>query len=396
MATLRCFSRVSQLYRYGSAVGITASRVQSSPLIRATPVRLMSALSPEFEDAKARLGTLKEDPGNEAKLKIYALFKQSTTGAVNTKRPGMMDFVGRAKWDAWNSLGNMSQGDAQKAYIDLINSLVKEQGGPEPEAQAESGQKYQNLLVTCEDGLRTITLNRPKKMNAITREMYDEWVAALDEAAADPKTVVTAITGAGKYYCSGNDLSNFTNIDMSKIHELAKDSGVLLERFVSAFIEFPKPLVAVVNGPAVGVSVTIMGLFDAIYSTDAATFNTPFSALGQSPEGCSSYIFPKLMGFAKASELLMFNKKLTAHQACELGLVTEVFPDATFQQEVWPKLKAYAKLPPKSLIYSKALIRDVERETLHKVNVAECDRLVERWTSEDCMNAIMNFFNRKN
>lgn len=357
-------------------------------------VRMMSSLPQQFEDAKTRLGTLKEDPGNETKLKMYALFKQATTGSVTTKRPGMMDFVGRAKWDAWNSLGNMTQEEAQKVYIQLVDSLV---GAEESKAasQAESGQKYNNLIVTCQDGLRVITLNRPSKMNAITREMYEEWILALKEGAEDPNTVVTAITGAGNYYCSGNDLSNFTNIKPENMHALSKESGVLLNRFVSAFIDFPKPLIGVINGPAIGVSVTVLGLFDAVYATDKATFNTPFSALGQSPEGCSSYTFPRMMGPSRASEMLLFNKKLTAHEAKEVGLVTEVFPDASFQQEVWPKIQAFAKLPVKSLVYSKALTRDMEKDVLHQVNDAECDRLVERWVSEDCMNAIINFFSRK-
>lgn len=358
-------------------------------------MRMMSGLSQQFEDAKARLGSLKEDPGNETKLKIYALFKQSTTGAVTTKRPGMMDFVGRAKWDAWNALGKMSQEEAQKTYIQLVDSLVGEEES-KAASQAESGQKYSCLHVTCQDGLRVITLNRPAKMNALTVEMYDEWVAALQEAAEDPNTVVTAITGAGNYYCSGNDLSNFANINPNDMQQKAKDSGVLLNRFVSAFIDYPKPLVAVINGPAIGVSVTVLGLFDGVYATDKATFNTPFSALGQSPEGCSSYTFPRMMGPSRASEMLLFNKKLTAHEAKEVGLVTEVFPDGSFQQEIWPKLQAYAKLPSKSLIYSKALTRDQEKDILHKVNDAECDRLVERWTSEDCINAIIKFFSRKN
>ncbi|KAG7159071.1 Enoyl-CoA delta isomerase 2-like 3 [Homarus americanus] len=193
-----------------------------------TQVRLMSVLSPQFEEAKAKLGSLKEDPGNDVKLKIYALFKQSTSGAVTTKRPGMMDFESKG------------------------------------EAQAASGQKYKTILVSCENGLRIITLNRPEKKNAITVE----WIEALKEAGEDPNTVITAITGSGDYYCSGNDLSNFTNIDPSNMHQYSQESGKLLNRFVNAFIDFPKPLIAVVNGPAIGVSVTVMGMFDAVYASD--------------------------------------------------------------------------------------------------------------------------------
>ncbi|CAL4060830.1 unnamed protein product [Meganyctiphanes norvegica] len=391
-SVIRCLVSTAASSSRHVLAGASRSTAASQMLPLCLSARCMS-VSPAFTAAKEKLGTLKEDPGNQAKLRIYALFKQSTSGPVTGSRPGMMDFVKRAKFDAWKTVSDLSNEEAQQAYVDLVNELA---GKEAPDVTAEeTGQKYKNLLVSCEGGLRTITLNRPPKKNAITEEMYLEWIAALEEATADPGTVIVAITGAGDYYCSGNDLSNFMNIPEGGIQQKAVDSGVLLYKFVAAFIDFPKPLIAVVNGPAVGVSVTVMGLFDAVYSTDRATFNTPFSALGQSPEGCSSYTFPRIMGPGKASELLLFNKKVTAAQACELGLVTEVLPDASFQGEIWPRLQALAKLPVNSLVYSKALTRDLEKETLHKVNKMECDRLVERWASDDCFKAIMAFFNRK-
>ncbi|XP_062986405.1 enoyl-CoA delta isomerase 2-like isoform X4 [Elgaria multicarinata webbii] len=126
-----------------------------------------------------------------------------------------------------------------------------------------------------------------------------------------------------------------------------------------------------------------------------AVFQTPFSQLGQTPEGCSTYTFPKIMGPVKANEMLLFNKKITADEACTQGLVTEVFADSTFQAEVWTRLKAYANLPKNSLALSKQLIRSVEKEILHAVNSRECDQLVERFFSDECMNAITSFFQRK-
>ncbi|KAK7084841.1 Enoyl-CoA delta isomerase 2, mitochondrial [Halocaridina rubra] len=389
MATLRLVTSLSGVSRRSCAY----SKMYAMRSTRILPVRFMSTVSPEFERAKDTLGTLKEDPGNEAKLKIYALFKQATSGPVTSKRPGMTNFVGRAKWDAWNALGTMNSADAQKAYIDLVSSLVKTEK-TESISQAASDQKYKNLLVKCEDGLRVITLNRPSKKNAVTVEMYSEWMAALAEATADPNTVITAITGAGDFYCAGNDLTNFTNVKPEDIHKMAQDSKVMLRRFVAAFIDFPKPLIAVVNGPSFGISVTTLALCDAVYASDRATFTTPFSKLGQSPEGCSSYLFPKLMGQSKACQFLMFNKTITAHEAQELGLVTKVIPDAMLQSEVWPELRKYAKLPIKSLVYTKALTRETEKDILHKINESECETISERWTSEDCINAVMNFVSR--
>ncbi|KAJ0060013.1 hypothetical protein NL108_018431, partial [Boleophthalmus pectinirostris] len=238
--------------------------------------------------------------------------------------------------------------DARQQYCDLIGSLVAAEGGSASVAARPAGSlssPYETLLVTTENNITTITLNRPAKKNAITTEMYREIMAALDQASSD-SSVLTVFTGAGDFYCSGNDLTNFTEIPEGGLEQKAKDGGELLRQYVKSYIDFPKPLVAVVNGPAVGVSVTVLGLFDLVYATERATFHTPFSQLGQSAEGCSSYTFPKLMGHAKACEMLLFNKKLSAVQACHLGLVTEVFPDSTFQTEVWTRLKSYARLPP--------------------------------------------------
>ncbi len=120
---------------------------------------------------------------------------------------------------------------------------------------------------------------------------------------------------------------------------------MLCRRFVSAFIDFPKPLLAAVNGPAVGIPVTSLGLCDVVFASDRATFHTPFASLGQSPEGCSSYIFPKIMGQAKANEVLLFGRKLTAQEAFDRGLVTEIFPDSSFQEDLQKKLDQYSQLP---------------------------------------------------
>ncbi|XP_068160065.1 enoyl-CoA delta isomerase 2 [Antennarius striatus] len=376
----------------------SSTRFAASPVVKVhTSASVMGATVEQFEQAKTKLSTLKSDPGNEVKLKIYALFKQATQGPCNTPKPGMLDFVNKAKWEAWKSLGAVSQDEARHMYCDLIGSLVEKEGGGSAQAAAApaaSGTAYNTLLVTRGDNITTITFNRPSKKNAITNEMYNEIITALGEAAKD-ESVLTVMTGAGDFYCSGNDLTNFTQIPEGGVEAMAKRGGDLLRKYVKAYIDFPKPLVAVVNGPAVGIPVTLLGLFDLVYATERATFQTPFSQLGQSPEGCSSYVFPKIMGTAKASELLLFNRKLTAVQACGAGLVTEVFPDSSFQTEVWPRLKAYAQLPPNSLALSKQLLRSAEKDRLHAVNDAEVELLVERWMSDECFNAVMSFFQAK-
>jgi len=346
-----------------------------------------------FEEAKQRMSSLKEDPGSEVKLQMYALFKQATVGKVTTKRPSMVDFVGRAKWDAWNGLGDMDKDAAMAAYADVVDKLAAAEGVAVNESSS-SASATGNFLIEVKDGLRVITLNRPAKKNAITTAMYREWTSLLEEAGKDPKTSITVITGAGDFFCSGNDLANFTNIPEGGPKQLAAESKLVLLDFVNAFIDFPKPLVAVLNGPAVGISVTLLGLYDAVYATDKAWIQTPFTKLGQSAEGCSSYTFPKIMGPGRSTEMLLFNKKMSAKEASEAGLITEVLPHNRLSEEIWPRLRDLATLPPQSLIYGKALVRDIDRAALKKANIDECERLEERWLSDECRDAVVAFLTR--
>ncbi|PIK39169.1 hypothetical protein BSL78_23992 [Apostichopus japonicus] len=226
--------------------------------------------------------------------------------------------------------------------------------------------------------------------------MYREVPAALKRADEDKNVSVVVITGAGNYYSSGNDLNNFANIQPDQMKQVAEEGGVILENFVNGFLDFSKPLIAAVNGPAIGVACTTLGLFDVVYASDTANFYTPFPALGQSPEGCSSYTFPQMMGAAKANEVLLFGRKLTANEAKERSLVTDVFPESTFQSEVNRRVEEYSLLPPLSSIASKDIIRQSQRDFLKKVNKKESDLLVKLWQSPECFEAVMNFFSRQN
>ncbi|KAK7802282.1 hypothetical protein U0070_012804, partial [Myodes glareolus] len=390
----------------------------------------MRASQQDFENAVNQVKLLKKDPGNQVKLQLYALYKQATDGPCNVPKSGVFDPVNKAKWEAWNVLGSLPKETARQNYVDLVSSLSP---SSEASSQEKSGadmkvQESKDIVVTSEDGITKIMFNRPSKKNAITSQMYQEIMLALKNASTD-NSAITVFTGTGDYYCSGNDLTNFTRVT-GGMEEVAKKGPLALREFVSTFIDFPKPLVAVVNGPAIGIPVVLLGLFDAVYASDKvsllvqalvnplselnyrltsvylnaflfflypnkATFHTPFTSLGQCPEACSSYTFPKIMGPAKAAEMLLFGKKLTAREACAQGLVTEVFPDNTFEKEIWTRLKEYAKLPPNSMRISKQLIRKNEKEKLHAVNAEECTTLKAMVLSEEYINAIKSFLSRK-
>jgi peroxisomal 3,2-trans-enoyl-CoA isomerase len=115
--------------------------------------------------------------------------------------------------------------------------------------------------------------------------------------------------------------------------------------FINSFIDFSKPLVALINGPAVGISVTTLGLFDLVLASDKATFISPFTKIAQSPEACSTHTFPLIMGPIKAAEFLMFNRKLTAQEAYDRNLVTQIIPHNELASRAWLIIEDYSKLP---------------------------------------------------
>uniref|UniRef100_A0A7E4WAW4 ACB domain-containing protein n=1 Tax=Panagrellus redivivus TaxID=6233 RepID=A0A7E4WAW4_PANRE len=350
----------------------------------------------KFAAAQANLKKLQEAPDNSTKLKLYALFKQATAGDVSGSAPSRLNFVERAKYDAWANFKGLTAADAQEKYAKLVDELLGEEAKDAAAATPNSsGKTIPGLSITNENHIYKITLNRPKKFNAITWEMYDGLVDSLKEADADPSVKLVVITGAGDYYCSGNDLGNFSKIAEVGKEKLAEHAGGVFDRFVKAFIDFEKPLIFAVNGPAVGIAVTLLPLANLVYASDSATFHTPFVTLGQSAEGTSTYNFPRLMGSLKASEVLIFGRKLTAEEAYERNLVNEVIPKASFAAEVDKRIAQFAKLPPQALKINKNIVRDVDREALHKVNEREVKVLMNRWLSKECEQALTAFMTRK-
>jgi peroxisomal 3,2-trans-enoyl-CoA isomerase len=318
----------------------------------------------------------------------------------------MFDVVAKFKWQAWADLGDMAPAEAERRYIELCTRLGAKADGAaaggvtKPAAPAAAGSAPDvasgALLTTRAGGVLTLTLNRPEKRNAITVAMYRDVVRVLSEAAADPAVRVVVLTGAGSFYSAGNDLSNFTeNMPAGGPAQLAAEGRVVLEAFVNAFITFPKLLIAAVNGPAVGIPVTLLPLADVAYASNKATFHTPFTSLGQSPEACSSVTFPRLMGGSRATEMLLLGRKLTAAEARDRNLVADVFEDGEFRARVEAIAAAAAALPPDSMRLSKGLVRGGSAAAeLQAVNAREAELLAQRWLSDECMNAIMAFMKK--
>lgn len=180
------------------------------------------------------------------------------------------------------------------------------------------------ILREHADGVTTLTMNDPRRLNGWTTEMIAALKHALGEAARDDATKAMILTGTGAYYCAGVNLGGSLRLDHPrKLHD---DIVVRNQTLFEAFIRFPKPILVAANGPAIGASVTSATLCDGIIASEKATFSTPFAALGIPPEGCSSEVFPRLLGDAADRMLGPEGFKPTAAEALEIGLVQSVVP----------------------------------------------------------------------
>jgi peroxisomal 3,2-trans-enoyl-CoA isomerase len=200
----------------------------------------------------------------------------------------------------------------------------------------------------------------------------------------------------GDFYSSGNDLSLFLKAG-GDVKSLADQAGETMIKFVDAFIDCEKPIIAAINGHAVGILVTTLGLCDTVIASDKATFLTPFGSTAQVPEGCSTYTFPRLMGYSMASQMLLFNQKLTAQQALTHGLIGKVVPDSEFQTYLEEfKKNVDENCAMHSLVWGKKLMRPEHiKQEQRKANREEAELLKKSWFTPEFPKFIGKFFQRK-
>ena len=208
----------------------------------------------------------------------------------------------------------------------------------------------ENIKLHTDQRVTTMTIARPEKRNAITQDMYAAMADALEDYAQSDAVRAFVITGAEDYFTSGNDLQDFSKRTRS-------DGVPPVIRFLTAISTCPKPLIAAVNGPAIGVGVTMLLHCDLIIAADTATFSTPFVQLGLVPEAASSLLLPATVGMAVANDMLLANRVLDAAEALRFGLVSRVAPSSGFATEVASLAAGLAQAAPSSAIKTKALIR---------------------------------------
>jgi enoyl-CoA hydratase/carnithine racemase len=216
-----------------------------------------------------------------------------------------------------------------------------------------SGTEAEPARVRSEDvpgreGVRVLTLDRPGALNAFDSTLYRAAGAALDAARGDDGVTVVVLTGAGRAFSAGQDLDEMARLAAGE--QVESGFPVLLD----ALQRFDKPLVAAVNGPAVGIGFTLLPHCDLVLAAAGARFRTPFAELGVPPEAASSYLFPARMGWQRAAEVLFTSPWLDAGEAVACGIALRVVPDQRLMDEALDLAGSIAAAPLAALRAIKA------------------------------------------
>jgi enoyl-CoA hydratase/carnithine racemase len=244
------------------------------------------------------------------------------------------------------------------------------------------------ITVERERGLLTLRLNRPDKKNALTRAMYSHLAEVLKQADTDPEINAVLITGSSECFTAGNDIADFLEQPPSDL-----DSPVF--QFMLTLLECRKPVIAAVAGAAVGIGTTLLLHCDLVYVSRDARLRMPFVNLGLCPEFGSSLILPRLLGHAKAAELLLLGEGFSGEQAAAWGIATEALGSG---EEALAKAREMAlrfeTLPAEAVRISKQLMKAPDREPLRKAIEEEAALFVQRLHSPEAIAALSGFINR--
>ena len=249
------------------------------------------------------------------------------------------------------------------------------------------------LVVTLEDGVKRITFNRPERRNAIDFEMFTQLAAAIHEAAEDDSRVLV-LAGAGDSFCSGLDL---TSIDPAGVASLDVAAAVreLINPAITSLRALAKPVIARVHGTAVGIGFSYVLASDLCVASDTSVFSQSFVRIGLMPDGGSTYFLPRLVGRARAFELMASGEQINAQQALALGLINRVVPYAELDATVNQMAASLAQSPALSLAKIKAALSRTEASDLAAALDFEAEGQNECFHSADFLEGVQAFMQKR-
>ena len=269
---------------------------------------------------------------------------------------------------------------------------------------------HSEILYEVSDRIATITLNRPDKLNAWTAVMEKEVRAAVHEAEADVAVRVIVLTGAGRGFCAGADMSLLSNIAQQGLGDRAQDHALRnstngaqrqnvrpdFQKKYSYFPSIDKPIIAAINGPAVGLGFIISLYCDLRFASDGARFGTAFAKRGLIAEYGLAWLLPRLIGTANALDLLFSARLVGAQEAHRMGLVNQVFPHDQFMEGVYAYAKELAHgVSPRSMRVIKKQVYNAMFESLSEAFESAEQEMIDSLQCEDFKEGVAHFVEKR-
>ena len=257
----------------------------------------------------------------------------------------------------------------------------------------------QELIETVEDGIATLTLNRPEARNALSRPMMQALAQALPRLAMDASVRVVVITGAGRAFCSGGDVKNFAQraagtVEQPSFDERVNDLRARMET-VRWLHEMPKPTLAVIPGPAAGAGLSLALACDLRIAADDAKMTTAFTKIGLSGDFGGSYFLSKLVGASRARELYFTGRVVLGEEALRLGMVDRVAAYGDLARAAVEYARELAALPTVAVGYMKRNLNLAQRGSLAEVLDAEAIHMVRTFETDDHKAAAKAFVEKR-
>ena len=251
------------------------------------------------------------------------------------------------------------------------------------------------ILLDKQDGVATLTLNRPDVLNALNRQMAVELSEAVADLTADDRVRAVVMRGSGRGFMAGGDVATFhQNIDT--IDETITDLIGIFHKSVEGIVAMPKPVIAAVHGPVAGAGVSMSLNADYTIAADNAKFTMAYIWLGTNPDGGSTYLLPRIVGRRKALELAMLSETLDAEQAAEFGLVNRVVPADELEAEAMKLAEKLAAGPTKAFAQTKALInQSFEAASFADQLIAEKDAFLSCAGTADFAEGVAAFVEKR-
>ena len=254
---------------------------------------------------------------------------------------------------------------------------------------------FANVLVSTATGVGRITLNRPDKLNAFAGTMREEIAQAVREMAADDAVRVIVITGAGRAFCAGADveyMKQLTDAGDVDSFRLLVEAG---RSVVTTIRATPKPVIASINGPAAGGGANLALACDFRIASDRAAIGQTFTRVGLMPDWGGTYLLPKLVGSAKALELVFSGQMVAAEQALHLGLFDRVVPHEQLPSETDDYARSLVDKPPLAIALAKSTIYSSEAATMEQVLQLELEHQLRCFQTEDAQEGLSAFLEKR-